>query len=91
MEKHIIELSEIRGKLLHAIDTKDELYAMMQVNDIDNLLYAMNEENKALQASIEQSKLDLADISKSVCTCDEDECSPIKFICTKCNKEWKPQ
>ena len=63
MEKYIIELSEIRGKLLHAIDTKDELYAMMQVNNIDNLLYAMNEENKALQASNEKSKLNLADVS----------------------------
>ncbi len=65
MEKYIIELSEIRGKLLHAIDTKDELYAMMQVNNIDNLLYAMNEENKVLQASNEKSKLNLADVSGS--------------------------
>lgn len=63
MEKYIIELTEIRMKLIHAIEQKDELYALMQVNNIDTLLYEMNEQNKTLQASDDKSKLLLADVS----------------------------
>jgi hypothetical protein len=85
MEKYIIELSEIRGKLLHAIDTKDELYAIMQVNNIDNLLYAMNEESKTLQASEEQSKLNLADVSKPY-LCHHHVPNCFSGICPNCSE-----
>jgi hypothetical protein len=51
VEKYIIELAEIRMKLMQAIEQKDELYALMQVNNIDTLLYEMNEQNQNLQAS----------------------------------------
>lgn len=29
-------------------------------------------------------------VSNSVCSCPDDESAPVKWICTKCNKEWKP-
>jgi predicted DNA-binding ArsR family transcriptional regulator len=64
MEKYIIELTEIRMKLMQAIEQKDELYALMQVNNIDTLLYEMNKQIQTLQASTDKSKLYVAAVSK---------------------------
>lgn len=73
--------------------TKEDIMDRM----IDSMPYKLDKkllpyiyEAMDLYAYSEAKELNIHDVSKSdFCECPEEEQTPIKYICTKCNKEWK--
>ncbi len=78
-------MKQIINDFINSIDTK--LYSRIRASKGDAECRRYLKEHLQKQLSIHGVVVP----KRTLCECaDEDETIPMRWICTKCNKEWKP-